>query len=834
MRSNQIYKYKFQAVAVSVVFCLSAGAPAMAQPKILEEIIVTAKAREQNLQDVPLAISVLGEKDLEVRGISDVQDLADFTPNLEINSPFGRRDAVLSVRGLGSSTTDERYQSVGFFVDGIWMGGQIVGMSTADVERIEIIKSPHSTFGRATYGASIDYVTKTPSLEELSGSIKGQFSDMGISEDSNREITATISGPIVPGKVSGSLYAQQNFESGIAPAAGGSTNSVGEQETTVLSGVLYTEFSENTSLKLRAFHTEDEDTFINGFESRPQYWVQQGANLVSIANTDPTQPDVFWISGEVPDPLRQGYYSSDVTAAHIGGTQADSLERERTFFSAIFEHDFDNGFSLKYSGSYMDQEEHSLFDGIAAVGSLGGMDPILGDVNNLLVNLGGFNNVISEEWEEISHTLRLLSPEDGQLTWSVGAHYYDSENTNYTPNQAFIDLFRSFGRDVDDFGRNRTEEIDTVAVFGSVNYQINDQFRFSLEGRYQDETVTRKAVPDALFSSQRLGTDIERSESNFDPRITLSYEPNDDNHLYILYAEGHKSGRFNFGGPGFLPGTTLNDPDGWIYVEPEGLDNYEFGWKSTFLNGRGRSNIAIFFQDITDQQFVSTVPVPLDVNPTGFETRLANVGESEIYGLDADLTFAATENLVLQAAVGFNDQEFQTDIDPQSDENLYLFQLAGDAPGEETLKGKTFTNVSAFSANFSATYSDSTAFMGANEWSVRTDVLYKGKKYVDTANLAHIPANTRVNLRGNLRAENWNMSVFVKNVFDDKTAYRGNSFICGILSVTDPAVASTLGLAAPAPSTNLADDNNGGFPQRCLSLIPSSSREVGLSLEYNF
>jgi len=789
----------------------------------LEEIVVTAKAREEKLQDVPLAISVLTERDLDVRGISDVQDLADYTPNLEITSPSGRRDAVLSVRGLGTGTTDEKYQPVGFFVDGIWMGGQIVGLSTADVERIEIIKGPHSTFGRATYGASIDYVTKTPSLEEFSGSIRAQLSDMVTGVDSNHEITATVSGPIVEGKVSGSLFVQRRFDSGIAPAIGDGPSEVGEEITQMVSGVLYTEFNKNTSLKLRGLYTTDDDTFISGMESRPQHWVQQGANVVADAATGR-----FWISGEVPDPIRENYYSGDPDPFGAVGEHEslgrDQLERDKVFLSAIFEHNFDNEFVFRYSGSYMDQEENAFFDGISS--TLNGIDPVLGPAAGLPTAFDGFANIIREEWEEVSHTFRVLSPEDERLTWSLGAHWYDSENANFSPRTDQTALPGNEEK------LNRVEEITTLAAFGALGYQITDQFRLSIEGRWQEEEVGRQAVPNALSSIQRLGTDISEKESAFLPRVTLSFEPNDDHHFYVLYAEGRKSGRYNLvrtGGNAFdtLPDGTF-PPEAFAYVEPEEMKNYELGLKSTFLDGRARSNVAVFFQDITDQQFVNS-----DVDPeslTGFSTRLANVGESEIFGFEADATFAVTDRLVLQGAVGYADQEFKSDVQPQVGSDLHIFQLAGDPVGEETLLGKTYSNIPEWSGNLSGTYTVPTSFMGSEEWSVRTDLLYKGKRFVEGANLAYIPASTRVNLRTSLSGQNWTLSLFADNLFDDKTANRGNSFVCGLNAVTDPAVAATLGLAAPPAGggTALA----GG--QRCLYLIPSRSREIGVSFQLDF
>lgn len=778
-------------------------------------IIVTAKGREQALQEVPLAISVFSEDDLEVRGISNVQELADFTPNLEINSPTGGRDTVIAVRGLSSSTTDEKYQSVGFFVDGIWMGGQVVGLSTADVERIEVIKGPHSTFGRATYGASIDYVTKTPSLDEFSGRVQLQFSDRKFGVDPNYQATGSVSGPIIPGALSFSLFAQQRFDSGIESAEGAPILDVGERESTIFSGVLYAQLGSNTSLKVRGMYTENNNVFINAFEANPQYWLEQGANVLVNGNNQ------AWISGAVPDPIRTRFYGDDVNTTHLAGTASGGIDSERYFISGILEHEFDSGISIRYAGSYMEQEENALFDGLAPVGRNGGIDPVVGDVTGLTTAFGGgFNNVIGEEWSEMSHTLRIVSSDVGPFTWYFGGFYYDSDNTNSTPNVGFQAFFPAGNTT----GLNRIEEIEQWAVFGELAYAFSDQFSVSLEGRYQDETVGRVAVPNALFSTQRLGENISVSEKNFDPRITISYQPNENHNLYALFAQGHKPGRYNLSSRApFVNG--VRPADSFVYVEPERLRSYELGWKGAFPDSGLLFNIAAFYQDIENQQFIASVTNPNP--PPALVTQLSNVGGSEIWGVEADFTWEVTDNLTIQAAAGYNDQEFSNNppTPSQNAADNYIFNFAGDAVGAETIDGRSFTNVSKFSGNFAATYSVPVSVGEMfDDFSLRTDVLYRGKRYVDSANLAYIPSNVRVNLRASLSGENWDLSLFGLNILDDKTANRGTSFPCGITSFRDGPTATALGLPAPAPTTAFA----GG--QRCLYLVPSAGREIGLSL----
>lgn len=208
------------AAGVLMAFASAATQPVLAQNQTnprLEEIVVSAKQRDENLQDVPLAITVFTAQALEDRGIADVRDLAQFTPNFNIYSGDGRQNASgTNVRGLAPNTSDERYQPVSYFIDGVAVGGITTGLSVIDVARTEIIKGPQSaTFGRATYAGAIDFVTTTPSLTEFEGRVRTQFSEHGDAEGSNYEIGGYVGGPIVGDRVSGSLFLQQRSRAGL-------------------------------------------------------------------------------------------------------------------------------------------------------------------------------------------------------------------------------------------------------------------------------------------------------------------------------------------------------------------------------------------------------------------------------------------------------------------------------------------------------------------------------------------------------------------------------------------------------------------------------------------
>ena len=153
----------FAALAMGVIF---APRPVIAQEAALEEIIVTARKREESVQDIPIAVSAFTADDIREMGLTSIDDIALYTPGFSFHSAFGRQSSLDRPAVRGQTTILNGIagvKAVSTFVDGIYVGGLVSSVDLANVERVEIIKGPQSAqYGRGTYAGAINYVTRRP------------------------------------------------------------------------------------------------------------------------------------------------------------------------------------------------------------------------------------------------------------------------------------------------------------------------------------------------------------------------------------------------------------------------------------------------------------------------------------------------------------------------------------------------------------------------------------------------------------------------------------------------------------------------------------------------
>lgn len=774
----------------------SGDADSASNVRTLGTVTVTSKQREQNLQDVPLSITVFNADDLDGLGVADVRDLANFTPNFNVYSGDGRQNASgINVRGLSPNTSDERYQPVSFFVDGIFMGGISVGLQTIDVERVEVLIGPQSTtFGRATYAGAVDFVTTTPSLDEFGGRFTTELSshDGGF----NYDIKGYVEGPIIADKVSGSLFVQTSRLDGFEQAPGSEFDEVGQEETSAINGVIYAQLTPQTSLKLRGIYAKENDQEALYHTTQPVYWAAAGSNLITLDNGS------FWIQGDVPDPIREGIRGVDI-GNPLASPNEGGYDRNRYFASAILQHDFDSGIEFSYRGNYLfnSYDGNVDFRGRTLVGT----DPVFGPTQPINSDESSFNFrfpfAFQEEFEETSHQIRFVSADDQRLRWSAGAYYYWSEDRNYRETRTSR---ANPNPQNPDFLTRGPERIINTAVFGSLIYDLTDQFTASFEGRYQTESVEFDRQLGAISSASIPATDLSEENNDFAPRVTLEYSPNEDHLIYALYAEGTKSGRFN-----------NSAATNFFFADPEELTNYEIGSKSTLFNGRAILNLAAFYQEVENQQFRYNFETSDGMGGTEFITAIANIGASEIQGFEIQGQALLTENLSISGGIGYADHEYVDDIPVVTDAAL-VRASTGAAPGSESYKGLTTALTPKWSGTGSAIY-ERPVFGGEYDWTLRGDLVYNGERFAEIANLAVIPGYYLFNTRTTLSNDRWNVSLFVNNVFDDETA---------------------LGSAGNNSSTCEFERGNAAAPyvqgQRCLYLQPQRGREIGVSATVNF
>ena len=193
-------------IIVMLVFSLE---PLMAQT-VIEEITVTARNRTENLQEVPLAISAFSSDQLDKAAIKNVNDLANFTSNMTFNSSENGRLNIPVIRGMGMIDTRGFDNNVSIFLDGVFVSGRSSqNLAMLDLERVEVVKGPQSAlYGRNSFSGAINYVTKKPT-NEFAGKITTT-----VDLDNIRQVIASISGPIIDGKLSGSLAIDSDHSGG--------------------------------------------------------------------------------------------------------------------------------------------------------------------------------------------------------------------------------------------------------------------------------------------------------------------------------------------------------------------------------------------------------------------------------------------------------------------------------------------------------------------------------------------------------------------------------------------------------------------------------------------
>lgn len=785
--------------SITVISALTLPSQAFAQDQDVDEIIVTAKQRTQNLQEVALPITVLVASDLIERNILDAKDVAAFTPNFNFASGSGRGDpTAVSVRGVAPNTSDERFQGVSFFVDGVPLSGQLGGIDITQLEQIEIIKGPQSAqFGRATYSGAINYITKNPVVDELEASVRFRLGSTKGSDQASYYTGGRISFPIIQDKVWGSINVNERREGAFDQNISVGTD-VGREDTTSWGAVLYAEPTPNWDVKLRYSRDAEDDSESSTHLIHPREFT--GTNTLINGQT--------LVTDVLPDPVL-GVLGGDPRSNSPAGNPIDptdgGTERTRTLYSLITGYNFDNDYRLEYKGAYYEQKRNQSGN-FANRDALNGttVDPVFlqpflnGELRTPLS--AGFNNFeFQEDFENMSHQILLLSPGDEQLRWQIGGYYFEEESRNFRRHQ---------GTATNPDGLNRGfEKFENIALFGSVAYDINDKLTAEFEGRYQEEEAIFEACD---FCQLRTTDDFVEKETDFLPRITLDYQATDNNLLYGLYSKGLKSGRI----------TRVLSGRGFAYASPERLDNFEIGAKNTFMDGRGVLNIALFYADVEDQQLVSTAIIDDPDNP-GMTTQVTaanNVGNSDVLGFEIEGAFDVTDNFEVSAGFGLSDQSFKgTDPITGLSSNL-TFTLPAEnnlGGGAFNLDGLTQANIPTTTGNASARYIH--ALNNDMNVVLRADATYRGKFYADLGNNTEVRSAWKANLRATLETELMDVSLYARNVFNQ-----------------DRATSVGLGGSLSFCRFNELDTAAFGSRQRCYTAAGQRPREIGVELTADF
>jgi len=599
-------------VTLAVALALQPALHAQSDDAGLQEIVVTAQKREQRLVDVPIAITALSGDALDRRGITDVQGLEGFTPNLQISpTPGNSTSAQIAIRGRVTSNPALTWEpAVGIYVDGVYVGKtQGALFDLIEIDRIEVLRGPQGTlWGRNALAGAFNIVTRNPS-GEASGSATmslGNFSALGgkVSIDFPKIGETKVNLAVASQRRDGWV---DNRE-GNLPTPPGRAASTSELNNINSKSVrLAVDVPVNDSFKI-AYRGDYND--INQNASHSQLYRSLLPFLAPYVSTS-----------------RQKKATVDGPSFERSETQGHSL---------TFEWQLNDSNTLR---SITAQRNLTWEDGL--------------DLDGSPLNIAHTQRL--SDYDSVSQELQWIG-NTGALSYVAGLYYFEDDGFTDNPQAFFIEFGPARGvRFKSQYGFKTR----ALAAFGQVDYAINDQFAATAGVRYTDEdkSIARCAGLVGVFDYVPCITRARNSFSDVTPLAVLTWRPTDSFAAYAKYAEGFKSGGFN--GEAGDPANPI--PVNVAQVQtpylPESLESIEVGGKWLFASNRGYANVAIFNNDSRDIQ-LSIFEAKGAANST-----VKNAGEANVKGLEVELGWQFPQGTQLQFALGKMDGEFDRYLD---------------------------------------------------------------------------------------------------------------------------------------------------------------------------
>ena len=683
MFRNTILRPALFGVSALLLAPTSAQVPSTARGLIvIPEILVTARKREEDLQEVPAAVSAYDAEELRDRGVDNITEVARLTPNITINDTSGLIGGAIQVfiRGIGNDPGFD--QGVGIYVDDVYLnrtGGAL--LDVYDVERIEVLKGPQGhLYGRNTIGGALKYASREPG-NETRARIEGK-----VGEDSLRKVRASLSGALVEDTLFGSFAISKTDHDGYQTNLYDGSEFAGADRL-AMRGTLVWKASESLRFKLVGDLLQD--------DSEPYVPTRVAVNLggpgglgafealLSTANL--FVPGAAYLApGEALDTSLPTDVDEVNTAFIEGGF--DEYERDNSSLSLTGDWQLNEAWSLKSVTGLRKTKSVNAFD-------------FDGSSQVFISTLQKWD---TEDW---SQELQLHYAGE-QVNSVVGFYYLNGEFNNFPSLTSQTPLLRLLTSHVKQMHKDE-RGIESTSVYANVDWDINDQWQLSLGGRYTtdkkdidqiaDVTLTQHVAafvrlpgleqaplvlsptgaailprlpffnfflphrdPEGniigLGNMETVTTYPENKTgddkwSEFTPSAKLSFRASDSTLLYGGVSTGFKSGGFTFTGRAYNA----------LTYKPETVTTYSVGVNSILADGTLRLNAEAFFNDYQDKQF--TV-VALDETTGTLLQQNDNAGEVETRGFEFELLWLTpVDGLAVNLNLGYLDVEVKELLD---------------------------------------------------------------------------------------------------------------------------------------------------------------------------
>ena len=615
------------------------------EPVITDEIVVTARKREEALSEVPISITLIDGEQMQAANVSGLTELAVAVPNFHHSEDVNSFDRFI-VRGLGTTGSILGFEeAVGQVINGYFFGRSRFGRTMfLDVERLEVLKGPQGALiGKNNSVGAINVTTRKPGSE-----FGGHLIATADFEDAAGYAVETAVDVPFSEKVRARFAARFEDKEGWLENFG-TDQFDQEREDFTIRGLLDWNVTDTLTAEIMI---QVGDLQRHG-RQREIY------NCVGDATSDNPR-----------DPAEDCIFNAekDVLFLVNGEPNPEAHDTEFSMFGLTLNQFFDD-FHVTYLGNFAQYESSDDWDS-----------------DHTDIEWTGI--FIRDDWDQSSHELRLTSNGGKALDYIAGVYYSDQEN-DYIQSFMFcrgpFSLCTGGNTNPGFRGLQRhgwsTLTTQSLAFFGQIDWHINERLTLSVGGRYTDEkrdiqtnaTVltpyslevsasTLVDCPNVNDSLDGVGIPIdfncgparftnsgffERSESDFNPNATLRWQPDEDSMYYLTYAEGFKSGGFQF--PTYVSQSALTR--NLVEYDDETTTHYELGGKNSFSDGRVRLNWAVWSTDFEDVQVSSLDAISVIQN-------VNNAAQANSTGVEADLVWSVDDSTTVTASVAYTDAEF--------------------------------------------------------------------------------------------------------------------------------------------------------------------------------
>ena len=748
--------------ALVTVAALPIQAQDSQQGRALEEIVVTAQKRTENLQDVPVSVQVLGSVQLEQLNIQGFEDYIEFLPTVSYTSN-GPGYGILYMRGIssgGDGVHSGSMPSVGVYLDEqpVTTIGQILDVHIYDIARIETLAGPQGTlFGQGSQAGTLRIITNKPVMEEYQGSY-----DLGLNTVQDGDLGYTLEGMVnVPlgNRAAVRLVGWHDSVGGYIDNIPGSITYAASGITVDNSALVKDDFNDVTTTGARALLKID----LNDNWSITPGLMYQDQESNGLWAHDPEDFGDLEVVRFFPDGQEEDWLQSILT---LEGNIADRV-------------------NFVYAVSHLDRNVDSIYDysGYAEyledLYAYYGADCYHYDALGNCADPSQYVNS-NERFTRLSHEFRLQSTGEGRFNWIVGAFYqkqvHDFDLQWIVPDMNPAGSVVQNGTTVWQTYQIRTDRDE--ALFGEASFDFTDSLSIKLgvrrfeydnrlygfngflghctgvydaDGNFVEDRVNgtpqypcfdTRILDDQTTHKDRIGADQKKTDTE-SWKGTINYRLSDDVMMYATYSEGFRAGGVN---RARVPGIPKYGPD-WVI-------NHEIGWKTTWADGQLRFNGAAYMLDWEDFQYAF-----LDFSLSNL-TIIGNVGQARTVGAEFDMNWLATDQLNLSFAGSYNKAELEEGYwRTSADRDSGAPPRAPKGTEMPFVPEWQFTAIGRYDLNFG----DFPAY-------VQAAASYTGASWNDleVALRQRQDAYTLLNLSTGIERDNWSVDLYINNATNER------------------------------------------------------------------